>query len=136
LGAVSPPHRHLGHPAAAHAPRGHRLAGCLRAPPRVRAVADEARAAEVVGHHRHASRGCVVKPVVLLTLLLLAVGACGSGSSTTSAGGSGKVEVKLTDEGCSPFAFVVAPGSTTFHITNEGANAVSEFYVYEGSNVL
>jgi len=77
-----------------------------------------------------------MKRWVVIALCLAALAACGSSSTSKSAGGSGKIEVKLTDEGCSPFEITVAPGSTTFHITNDGANAVSEFYVYEGSSVL
>jgi uncharacterized cupredoxin-like copper-binding protein len=96
----------------------------------------QAEPTKVVGRDRLARSRDIVKRVALLVLAVLAVGACGGGSATTSSGGARKIEVKLTDEGCSPFDFTVAPGSTTFHITNDGANAVSEFYVYEGSSVL
>ncbi|MEY2447534.1 MAG: iron uptake system component EfeO [Acidimicrobiaceae bacterium] len=72
--------------------------------------------------------------VPIVAIAMLAVAACGS-DSTSTANGS-KVDVTLTDEGCNPTAITVAPGKTTFHIRNDGAGGITEFYVYDGDKVL
>jgi plastocyanin len=73
--------------------------------------------------------------LALIPAVLLLFAACGSDGSSTGAGAN-KVEVTLTDEGCNPTDITVPPGKTTFHITNDGADGITEFYVYEGNKVL
>lgn len=58
--------------------------------------------------------------------LALSVTACAKTDPTTSAAGKGSVKVVLTDAGCAPSPNTVEAGPTTFAVTNEGANAVSE----------
>lgn len=81
-----------------------------------------------------------MKRLALLPIALLLLAACGSDKST-AAGGSGggdtqKVDITLTDAGCNPTEVSVKPGKVTFRITNDGADAVSELYVYKGNSVV
>jgi plastocyanin len=62
-----------------------------------------------------------------LFALVAIAAACGGDSTTTS--GSSTVEVTITDEGCNPFELTIEPGKTTFHVTNDGADRISEFEV-------
>jgi uncharacterized cupredoxin-like copper-binding protein len=77
-------------------------------------------------------RRLAIIPIVASIVL---AAACGS-DSTSGTSGSNKVEVTLTDEGCNPTELTVAAGKTTFHITNDGAGSITEFYVYDGNTVL
>jgi high-affinity iron transporter len=67
------------------------------------------------------------------------VAACGSDSGSSSGGagsGSKHVKVTLTDEGCSPAKISAQSGPTTFDVSNDGADAVTEFEVLKGSNIV
>jgi iron uptake system component EfeO len=78
-----------------------------------------------------------------MTLLAAAlmIGACGSGSggsggSGSGGGGSRHVKVTLTDAGCSPAQIKLPSGPTTFEVTNDGANAVTELEILKGTRIL
>lgn len=71
--------------------------------------------------------------VVLLALAFLAA-ACGEES--TSGGSARSVPVKITEAGCDPAELEVQAGKTTFEVTNDGADAVTEFEVMKGDEVL
>ena len=68
--------------------------------------------------------------------LAIAVSACGSSSKTASTTGAKKVAIKLTKAGCDPAKLELPAGPTTFEITNDDADAVSEFEVLDGARVL
>jgi iron uptake system component EfeO len=68
----------------------------------------------------------------LLTLVFLA-SACGDGSTS---GGGTSVPVKLTEAGCDPAELETPAGKTTFEVTNDGADAVTEFEILDGQKVL
>jgi iron uptake system component EfeO len=77
--------------------------------------------------------------VVAGAALALTAGACGS--SAKSGGPAGNtdvrtVEFKLTDAGCDPAHLELPPGATTFHITNDGADAVTEMELQQGGRIL
>lgn len=63
----------------------------------------------------------------------LPLAACGSSAKT---GDGESVQVKLTDAGCDPAKLRVPAGRTTFEVTNDGADDVSEFEVLDGGRVL
>jgi iron uptake system component EfeO len=71
----------------------------------------------------------------LAALGLLALGASGCGSDDASSSGN-SVDVKITEEGCDPAELTVSAGTTTFNVTNEGADEVTEFEVMDGEKVL
>lgn len=71
----------------------------------------------------------------LSALALLALGAAGCGSDD-SASGANVVDVKITDAGCEPAELTIPAGATTFDVTNEGADDVTEFEVMDGDEVL
>jgi uncharacterized cupredoxin-like copper-binding protein len=59
--------------------------------------------------------------------------ACGSDSHSSS----GKtVEISITDAGCDPAEVTVPPGSTTFHVKNNGADSITEFEVLDSSGKI
>jgi iron uptake system component EfeO len=74
----------------------------------------------------------------------LALAGCGGGSdSGGTTGGSGQeeaaarnVEVKLVDAGCDPAELRVAAGPVTFQVSNDGADAISEFEILDGDHIL
>jgi iron uptake system component EfeO len=68
-------------------------------------------------------------------LVLLALGAAGCGSEDAASGGN-SVDVKITEAGCEPAELTIAPGKTTFNVTNDGADEVTEFEVLDGEKVL
>jgi iron uptake system component EfeO len=72
----------------------------------------------------------------LLALLALVFLAAACGEESTSGGGGTSVAVKLTEAGCDPVELDVAAGKTTFEVTNDGADAVTEFEVMDGEKVL
>jgi iron uptake system component EfeO len=67
-------------------------------------------------------------------VLSLALAACGSSAKTGSGGDS--VPVTLTDAGCDPAKLQLPEGPTTFEVSNEGADSVSEFEILDGAKVL
>ena len=68
-------------------------------------------------------------------VLSLALAACGS-STKTGGSGSDTVQIKLTDAGCDPATRELPAGPTTFEVSNEDANDVSEFEILDGGRVL
>ena len=55
--------------------------------------------------------------------------ACGS---EDSASGANEVDVKITNAGCEPAELTIPAGATTFNVTNDGADEVTEFEVLDG----
>jgi iron uptake system component EfeO len=78
----------------------------------------------------------------LLAIPLLSTAACGS-DSHSAAGGAPQagdkvttIEVTLSDSGCEPRSISATAGPTTFHVTNDGTAAVTEFEVQKGDRIL
>ncbi len=69
-------------------------------------------------------------------LLLLFLAGCGSSASNAGGSGAKRVEVKLTDAGCSPATLKLDAGRTTFKVINAGTGRVSELEVLDGSRIL
>ena len=69
--------------------------------------------------------------VGLAALGLLALGVSGCGSDDAASSGN-SVDVKITEAGCDPAELTVSAGTTTFNVTNEGADEVTEFEVMDG----
>ena len=68
---------------------------------------------------------------------VLALTACSSSSSSGSTGaGVATVAVSLTDAGCDPAALQIAAGPTTFVVTNQGADAVTEFEIVKDGTIV
>jgi high-affinity iron transporter len=79
-------------------------------------------------------RRTAVTTTALLAVLVAA--GCGGGSDAASSpSGAKRVAVTVTDEGC-PASLEVPAGPTTFAVTNDGADAVSEFEVLDGDRIL
>jgi iron uptake system component EfeO len=68
-------------------------------------------------------------------LALLAFGAAGCGEDEGGAGAK-TVDVKITNAGCEPAELTIAAGPTTFNVTNDGADDVTEFEVLDGERIL
>ncbi len=68
-------------------------------------------------------------------LALLALGAAGCGEDEGGAGAK-TVDVKITNAGCEPAELTIAAGPTTFNVTNDGADDVTEFEVLDGERIL
>jgi iron uptake system component EfeO len=75
----------------------------------------------------------------------VALAGCGGGSSSSSNGGDDSnqgsgagrtVEVKLVDAGCDPAELRLAAGPVTFQVSNDGADAISEFEILDGDHIL
>ncbi len=49
---------------------------------------------------------------------------------------SGAVEVSLTPAGCDPAQLTLPAGKTTFHVTNKGASAITEFEILDGNHIV
>jgi iron uptake system component EfeO len=74
---------------------------------------------------------------ILAAAAVVSLALAGCGSSAKTGGGDGEnVQVKLTDAGCDPAKLTLPAGPTTFEVTNDGADAVSEFEVLDGGKVL
>lgn len=68
---------------------------------------------------------------------VLVLTACGSSSSSGSSGaGVATLAVSLTDAGCDPAALQIAAGPTTFVVTNQGADAVTEFEIVKDGTIV
>lgn len=73
---------------------------------------------------------CALSAFLLLT-------ACSSSSPSGSTGaGVATVAVSLTDAGCDPAALQIAAGPTTFVVTNQGADAVTEFEIVKDGTIV
>jgi iron uptake system component EfeO len=64
----------------------------------------------------------------------LALAGCGGGGKGSSGGRT--VDVSLTDAGCDPDELHLRAGPVTFQVTNDGADAVTEFEVLDGDRIL
>jgi iron uptake system EfeUOB component EfeO/EfeM len=87
------------------------------------------------------SARAVAAGVVLAAMVLAAAGCGGDDSSSTPSGTGGKagvrtVAVTLTADGCEPKALQVPAGPATFHVTNGGSAAATEFEVLENGKIL
>jgi iron uptake system component EfeO len=71
----------------------------------------------------------------LAALGLLALGVSGCGSDDAASSGN-SVDVKITEAGCEPAELSLPAGETTFNVTNDGADEVTEFEVMDGEKVL
>ena len=68
---------------------------------------------------------------------VLELAACRSSSPSGSSGAGVKtVAVSLTDAGCDPAALQIAAGPTTFVVTNQGADAVTEFEIVKDGTIV
>jgi iron uptake system component EfeO len=65
----------------------------------------------------------------------LALAGCGGGGANDGSGGR-TVDVSLTDAGCDPDELHLKAGPVTFQVTNDGADAVTEFEVLDGDRIL
>ncbi len=74
--------------------------------------------------------------VAVLVAVATTVSACGAGSGNDGAAGARTVEVTLTADGCALPSATLASGPTTFHVTNSGADAVTEFEVKQGDRIV
>jgi iron uptake system component EfeO len=79
--------------------------------------------------------------IVAAGLLLAGCGGGGDSAGTTDGPGRGKadartVEVKLVDAGCDPAELRLAAGPVTFQVSNDGAEAISEFEILDGDHIL
>lgn len=66
--------------------------------------------------------------------LVCVAAACGSDS--TSGSHAKTLEFTLTDEGCNPAQATATPGSTNFHVKNDGADNITEFEVLDSTNKI
>jgi len=71
-----------------------------------------------------------------LSAVLVLTACRASGSSGSSGAGVKTVAVSLTDAGCSPAALQIAAGPTTFVVTNQGADAVTEFEIVKDGTIV
>jgi iron uptake system component EfeO len=76
-------------------------------------------------------------------LALAGCGGSGNSAGTTGSGDSGQgtavgrdVAVKLVDAGCDPAELRLAAGPVTFQVSNDGADAISEFEILKGDRIL
>src|SRR4051794_20074298 len=90
----------------------------------------------VVGHIGREPAALVrrVMSVACAAALIALLAACGSDSKSSS--DRKTVEVTITDAGCDPAEVTVPPGSTTFHVKNDGADAVTEFEVIDSTGKI
>ena len=72
----------------------------------------------------------------LLALLALVFLAAACGEESTGGGDANAVQVKITEAGCDPAELEVPAGKTKFEVTNDGADAVTEYEVMDGEKVL
>ncbi len=84
------------------------------------------------------SRSAPAAPAALAVAVALAgLSVCGSSSpSAKGAANRQTIEIALSDDGCNPNALEVAAGPTTFHVTNRGSAAVTEFEVTKNGKIL
>src|SRR5690349_14683298 len=78
----------------------------------------------------------LIAAVLVVALGLAAAGCAGGSKVEADADAATKiVTVKLTDAGC-PAALRLPAGATTFAVSNVGADAVSEFEIFDGKTIL
>jgi high-affinity iron transporter len=81
-----------------------------------------------------------VATAVTTALCLLLLAACGKADAnqagSTATANSQIVEVSLTTAGCQPSELTIHPGPTTFKVTNQGASAVTEYEILDGSKII
>jgi iron uptake system component EfeO len=75
----------------------------------------------------------IARTATLITTLGVAALAAGCGDSKKS---DRTVEVAVTDAGCDPAKLSVPAGTTTFRVTNRGADKVHEWEVLDGKKIL
>ncbi|MGA8114729.1 MAG: iron uptake system protein EfeO [Actinocatenispora sp.] len=88
--------------------------------------------------HRQRSlpaRTLLAVPATLAAAALLASG-CQKGSDAKAEDGATTVTVKLTNDGCKPSPAKVHAGATTFKVTNESADQVTEAELLQGSGIV
>ncbi len=86
---------------------------------------------------RHPAGAIVAGGTVLLLIGGTILVGCGSASGGgAGSAGSKHVKVTLTDEGCSPAQIKSPAGPATFDVSNDGAEAVTEFEVLKGSRIV
>jgi iron uptake system component EfeO len=68
------------------------------------------------------------RPLIVM-LVALVIGIAGCGDESDAASDAQIIEVTLTDNGCQPPSISAEAGEIEFHVTNEGAGAVTEFEV-------
>jgi iron uptake system component EfeO len=78
------------------------------------------------------ARSLVVSVVVAAGVLAIGLGSAGA----TPGQKARTVSVKLTDAGCDPPQLSLTAGPVTFQVTNDGAEAVSEFEILSGGHLL
>jgi iron uptake system component EfeO len=74
----------------------------------------------------------LVVPLLMVAMVAAGCGDDGDSSSNGDTGGDAKtqtIEVALTDVGCDPHDISAKAGPTTFHVTNEESDSVTEFEV-------
>jgi len=76
-----------------------------------------------------------VRTLALLVTALAAASLAACGKDDESKGGQ-KVEIKLTDAGCSPLHVRLPAGPTRFDASNDGTDKATEFEVLQGDRVL
>ena len=68
-------------------------------------------------------------------ILGLVLSGCGGGGQTNPAGVR-TIDVALTNESCQPVALSALAGPTTVHVTNQDADAVTEFEILDGKKTV
>ncbi len=76
--------------------------------------------------------------LAMVVLAVVALASCGSGASTSSATKSGAKTVKVTlvDAGCDPASLTTTAGPTNFAVSNDNADAVTEFEILKGDRIV
>jgi iron uptake system EfeUOB component EfeO/EfeM len=71
-------------------------------------------------------------------VLAVTLSACGSSTKSGSSGEAGaeKVPFTLTDAGCDPAHLELRAGPTTFEVTNDGADAVTEMEIIQDGRII
>jgi len=76
------------------------------------------------------------RTTMLAAAAVVSLALAGCGSSSKTGGSTGNiVQLAITDAGC-PAKLEQPAGPTTFEVTNDGADDVSEFEILDGSRVL
>ena len=106
----------------------------------VRAVAGEAvesdasRDRHVYSFHARRRDILMRRTISLLFVAGLVFFVTGCGSDSKSSSGGKTLEFTITNEGCNPAQAATTPGSTKFHVKNDGADNITEFEVLDSAN--